>query len=246
MAIVVTDDRHYKAIAEAIKKSVPMWKDGIRPEWMDSGVDDVYAVAYGTGRIDGTAEGEVLGAEIGREAERNDFFRTFQNNGNETNYYYAFAYGRFTDANYDPKYDIVCSSGTTTSSQNVFYNASEITDTKVAIYARGRSASNMFYGCTALRTIQKLVVYVGLTYANTFTNCTALTNLTIEGEIGASIDLHWSPLSRESLISVVNALDDASYATLTVSSAAVNAAFPNRVEWDALFENKPTWEISEV
>ena len=125
--------------------------------------------------------------ENGKKAENEVFWGTFQNSGGEVNYYYAFAYGKFTDENYNPKHDIVCQSGANTSSQYMFYNASEISDTKVVIYANGNALTYAFYGDAKLHTIRKLVVHKNLTYSNSFKGCEALVNIVVEGEIGKSI-----------------------------------------------------------
>ena len=45
---------------------------------------------------------------------------------------------------------------------------------------------------------------------------------------------------------LIPALSDSVSGTVTVSAEAVAAAFPNRAEWEALCETKPTWTITEV
>lgn len=45
--------------------------------------------------------------EAGKNAEYDAFWNIFQSNGNLTSYNYAFAYGKFNDDTFRPKYDIV-------------------------------------------------------------------------------------------------------------------------------------------
>ena len=102
-----------------------------------------------------------------------------------------------------------------------------------------------FYGCNKLHTIAKVTLDATTTLNHTFTNCNALENLTIEGEIGQSINLQYSTLlSKNSIISVVGSLSaDATGKSLTLSSTAVNNAFTD-TEWDALIADKTNWTIS--
>lgn len=260
MAIVTTDDKHYKDIARVIRGlSIKPSSQNIqyKPSEMIEGIDRLalenwdngYTSGTNSGYQSGYSEGKVEGIEQGERVAYDAFWDAFQNNGGEMNYYYAFAYGRFTDANYNPKYDIVCSTGTTTSSQSIFNAASEITDTKVAIYANGRQANAMFAGCTALKTITKLVVHEDLTYSNTFSGCSALEDITIEGTIGKAID--FSPckkLNRTSIESIISALSDStSGLEARFSAEAVGAAFAVDGEWDAYVDaNAPNWAISLV
>jgi hypothetical protein len=153
------------------------------------------------------------GVEAGRKAEYDAFWDEFQRKGGEANYYYAFSYDKFNDTNYNPKYDIVCSSGANTSSQYMFLSA-PITDTKVAIYANGNAASYAFSGCTDLHTIRKLVVHDSLSYNTTFGGCRALVNISFEGVIGKNISFSVSSLlSDTSIQSIIDHLKDLTGAT---------------------------------
>lgn len=155
------------------------------------------------------------GYEAGRQAEHDAFWDVLQNNGNAANYYYAFAYGKFTDENYKPKYDIVCSD-TTTGSMAIFYASEAITDTKVPI-TLSRNAQSAFYSCTGLKTIRKLIVNENTTFTTTFGGCTNLENITIEGVIGTDFDIKSAPLTHDSIMSIINALKDYSGTSATVT-----------------------------
>lgn len=70
---------------------------------------------------------------------------------------------------------------------------------------------------------------------------------TDDSVIAASLDLQKSKLlSRASFVSIANALSPSVTATLKVSKTAVDAAFPDTAEWDALFADKPNWTVTEV
>lgn len=169
-------------------------------------VRDNYDEGYRAGKAAGYAEGMEHGLEAGKEVERNAFWDAYQQNGNRTDYNYAFAGIGWTDEVYHPKYDIKTSTG---NKVNSMYYYSGITDTLVSIDISGLSSTQyMFTNCKALRTIKKLIVSASVSvHANTFTNCTALENITFEGEIGASISFADCPLlTADSVKSIVDHL----------------------------------------
>lgn len=194
------------------------------------------------------------GFVAGKKAEWDAFWEVFQNHGKATSYQHAFSLGKFTDENYNPKYPLRFASDTVVGGQYVFY-ASPITDTKVDIIAgNNRPLSYCFQGCENLHTIRKLVLNGTNTFGNTFTNCTSLTNIVIEGVIGKSINFQWSPLSVDSMKSVIAALknftgtdseftetvyfDDACWESLEADSTA-----PNGSSWKGYVQNTLRWNI---
>lgn len=120
MAKVVTDDSHYKAIADTIRENMAgagmneTMKPSEMPEWIndacmvaregaiDEGYSEGYSVGYANGEEDGIAEG------IQTEYDR--FWDIFQQNGNRTNYAGAFAGHGWTAETLKPKYDVVLTS----------------------------------------------------------------------------------------------------------------------------------------
>lgn len=85
-------------------------------------------------------------------------------------------------------------------------------------------------------------------FVNTFNNNITLTDLTITpgSKIAASIDLHWSPLTKESIESVYAALSEtATGKTVSFSKKAVNAAYTTD-EWNALVAQKSNWTFTLV
>ena len=75
-----------------------------------------------------------------------------------------------------------------------------------------KTCKSIFQYCSLLKTIDKLIPPVGqTTFDGWFRNCAALENLAIEGTIGANgFNVSWSPLTHDSLMSIINCLEDKS------------------------------------
>ena len=78
---------------------------------------------------------------------------------------------------------------------------STITNFPVIDMTSVTNRTSMFEGCSKMVTIEKLN-FGNKTTANTnmFNDCTALKNIVIEGVIGNTLDMRWSPLSKDSII----------------------------------------------
>jgi hypothetical protein len=140
--------------------------------------------------------------EKGKNDDKSDFWDVFQNKGIQmANYQYAFAYGHFSDENYNPKHKI----NPSYSCSNMFYSATKITDTKVDIDVRLATAStNVFRLASKLKTIRKIIVNESNTFVQWFTGCSSLENITFEGVIGNDLSFADSPLlTAESLVGKV-------------------------------------------
>jgi hypothetical protein len=216
----------------------------------------VYDAGYQSGYDVGYEDGEADGYRNGNEEAYNEFWDVFQNNGGTANYYVAFAYNKFTDANYNPKYPIKCSNGTTPG-QQMFYGSRNITDTKVAIYANNNNINGAFSNCTSLKTIRLLSVHATTEFPSTFVECTALENIVIEGTIGKDIAFNYSKkLTHDSIVSIMTALSTTTSAyTVRFAKSAVNKAFETSegandgstsAEWLALANTRTNWTISLV
>ena len=192
----------------------------------------------------GREEGEEIGKEVGKEQEWNTFWEAFQKGGEPMSYLHAFSNGKFTDANYNPKYPIDCTYTVSSVAQYMFYGSS-ITDTKVEIIVgANRVLSSTFENCRELVTIPKLTLKGNNGFTSTFENCTSLKNIVINGTIEKVINFQYSPLSRASIESVVNALSNTtSGLTVTFKETAVNNAFTPE-EWEALTDEKPNWTFT--
>ena len=183
--------------------------------------------------------------DAGKAAEQSDFWDVFQDYGNMQNYRYAFADGRFSDKTYKPKHPIRCSSGSSPGSY-MFYRA-PISDTKVEIYANTNNINYCFAENPNIITIRLLSVHATTLFNTTFGGCTSLVNLTMDGTIGQNIDLRYSPLSKESIESVVTHLSDtASGMTATFKKTAVLSAFGTTASWTAYIASKPNWTFTLV
>ena len=285
MALVITDDRNYKEIADAIREGTGK-TEAIYPQQMPneikSGFSRQYDIGYSQGEAagggnafqEGYAEGVTAGIEQGKQAEYDRFWDVYQDNGNRTNYSYSFSQSGWTDETFKPKYDIrivdmgcnatfqysqmtniaqtlrECEVELDTSDgtyfQQMFQNCKTI-ELPTIDMRKATAAGYAFQQCTPLVKIEKLIFSETTPTPNTmFNNCKALADVVFEGVIAQSLNLQWCPLSRDSLTSLVNILSPSATATLTVKKSAVDAAFANRAEWDALFTNKPNWTVSEV
>lgn len=100
MAIVRTDDKHYKAIADVIRNQ-PGYTDNYTPEQMPLIITSAMVDANAAGMIAGYDDGYVLG----KRAQYDEFWDAFQQNGERTAYNSAFG-GQWTPEIWKPKYPI--------------------------------------------------------------------------------------------------------------------------------------------
>ncbi len=96
MAAVITDDRHYKDIADVIRDKGPYPEGTFKPEQMAQNIQ--YALNYQY------SKGADTGMAYGKQAEYDRFWDTYQQNGNRRDYGYAF-YGA-SWRNFKPKYSV--------------------------------------------------------------------------------------------------------------------------------------------
>lgn len=242
--------------------------DPLKPSEMPAAIENVY--------------------DAGQQSEWNTFWDAYQKNGTRSNYQMAFAYG-WTNDSFKPKYDIVATGGATsifqyigfegdmaqrfedcgvrldlskaTSAHSVFNSATAITRVpEINITGAGTAATGVFAYCGKLVTIEKFVVAETNIFTSTFINCFKLVNLTIEGVIAASIDLKSCPLSKDSILSVFNALSTGvTGQTATFKKTAVDAAFETSegandgstsAEWISMVDKesptaiRPNWTIA--
>lgn len=198
----------------------------------------------------GKSKGYTDGFEEGKQAEYDAFWDAFQQNGNRTNYTYAFATA-WTDEIYNPKYPIKLVMG------NGIFNESKITDVKVPLdfTTYHTNQVNIFSWAYYIKTIPLIKVIEDTRYNSWFTYCDALENITFEGSIANDISFDRSTkLSADSIRSIIEHLSDtASGKTLTLSQVAVDKAFEEgeganngsqTQEWEWYLGTKPNWTIS--
>lgn len=182
-----------------------------------------------------------------------------------------------------PKYDLICEFNTngmfqyndSTNIKRALESAGVVLDTSRAngefvqmfqgckseelpfVDASGaKSLSHAFSFCGKLIALH-IKVSENTPYSNTFSYSSKITTLTIEGTIGKNgLNLSWSPLDKESITSLVNALSSTTMGlTVTLRLAAVNTAFETSAgaadgstseEWTALIATKPNWTINLI
>ena len=231
----------------------------------------------------GYEKGNQTGYDAGKETQEQDFWDTYQQNGARTNYTGAFAGRGWKDEIFKPKYSIKPTTAKhmfyassveklneimeerglfldfndCTDFENAFASSS-IKKLKVIDIRKAKSTYTAFAYTGILITIEKLIVSENTKFSYSFLNCINLTNLTIEGTIGQNgFDVSSSKkLSKDSIISIINALSDTTTAlTVTLSKTAVNNAFETAKgnadgstseEWAALIATKQNWTISLV
>lgn len=267
MAIVFTDDSHYKAIADMIRGDMGTTRT-FKPEEMAQAEDDLYTTTWGKA----CGIGRDSGIELGQQEEYDRFWDSYQSNGEKTAYNYAFSYAHWSDETYKPKY-----TPKPVNASYMFTNT-KITDTKIDVdFSQATNISYCFVGayyvksigvidtraaknnitqmlayCRQLQTIDKLILLDdgSQTFSNVFLECNSLKNIVIEGVIGNSINFQYSPLTAQSLVSVVEHLSDtASGKTATFKQSAIdNADWSTTAysSWDELVATKPNWALALV
>lgn len=232
MAIVTTDDKHYKDIAKALRRHL---QDAVyKPAQMANAIDRVHTESfelgemqgsmngYNKGFVEGKTEGVAEGKELGKTEEYNRFWDAYQNYGNRTDYSSGFRGAGWTDDTYNPKYPINASE-----SAGYIFNTSRMTNTIVDVTVC-KNISNSFSYNNVIVTIPKLT-FVDITQCtDTFRNCTRLENVTFGGSFGISgLDLHWSTkLTVDSMLSLFACLVDykGSGSTYTLTLGTTNLA----------------------
>ena len=208
---------------------------------------------FDRGYTEGHAQGKYEGKREGQQAEYDAFWDTFQNEGKNLDYRYAFAYGKWTDENYNPKYPIEQNGDAYT---KYMFTLSAITNTKVDIKILNSTKSNTsVFAASALETIPKLILGGNEAFSGWFTQAYALKNIVIGGSIDVTLNLNHSPLlTQESVVSIIEHLSGVTTGqTLTLLKTTVdNMMFPYAYKeitydsWDDLIAIKPNWTITLV
>lgn len=130
------------------------------------------------------------------------------------------------------------------SCQNLFANA-KATHIPKLILSSATTINTAFNGCTDLISIEELSVPKISSATDAFKNCTSLEEIRISGEIKVRIDFHWSPLSEESVESIVSALSDTvTGQTVTFNLSKIEGIYNGTTNWDKLQATKPNWTFA--
>lgn len=220
------------------------------------------------------AENEQRVYEAGKQAEYDRFWDSLLENGTRADYNYCFAGLGWNPETFKPKFNMcptrmnqmfIQSRNLNVDLEMHLNELGVVLDTsKCVVFAEWmaysgiravgfidtRSCNSFTYAfshATALETIRLLKLKDdGLQTFNTqtFQNCTALKNIAVEGVIGNDFDIHWSPLTKASVESILNALStEVTGRTISFNKTAVNAAFTTD-EWNALVATKSNWTIT--
>ena len=183
------------------------------------------------------AAAEQRGNEAGRQAEYNRFWDAFTANGTRTMYPFAFAYSGLGEFMPPDKFEQTTLSynmfySSTFKRLPAGLRMPNLNTTQTGMYAWSREMFSWssieylhdieagapleyvstFRGCKKLITIEKVRVHESTRFDNTFQQCSSLTNITFDGVIGTNgLNLQDSAsLTHDSLMSVINALQDKS------------------------------------
>lgn len=191
------------------------------------------------------------GYEAGQKAEYDRFWNAYQQNGNATDYQYAFAGSRWNAETFKPKYDlkptnawrmfyyatyngdlqqlldnagVKLDTSNTTNFKEMFY-WTYLTRIGVIDMRKATDTTSCFQWTDGCVTIDKVIVSATTPFNNTFANCKKLANLFIEGPIGQNgFDVADCPLTHDSLMSIINALEKMTSGTWTVTLGSSNLA----------------------
>lgn len=167
----------------------------------NTGFADGDELGYQAGLEQGYNSGKTDGIEEGKKAEQDEFWDTFQSNGNRTNYTYAFSYGQMKDNIYNPKYDV---KGDLMGA----YNQTSVTDTKVKLL----NVTNLYqaFRWSQIRRIVELNISESTSNLSVgaFEYANYLTDLTMTGILASSVSFGYSPLSVASIKSIISCMKD--------------------------------------
>lgn len=156
--------------------------------------------------------------EAGKKAEYNEFWDAFQDYGNRKDYNSAFGFGFPAEA-YNPKYDLQGNLG------NAFSQA-KMLDVKVKII-NVTSIMQMFrWNSNTINVPELNISETTNVSSDPFYQATALKNIKLTGVLAKSLSFAYSPLSVDSIKSIISCLKDYSgtdgeYSyTLTLKSSA--------------------------
>lgn len=164
-----------------------------------------------------------------KQAAYDEFWDSYQRNGNLINYSYAFCGNGWTDVNFKPKYSIIsnncdhlftsspiskvpCLLDTSTSTNfNYMFAVSNIVDAPTLDLTKCGvdNFQYTFYSAAKCKSIKLINVQETLKFTASFTGCTALESITFDGTIGNNISFSKSSnLTHASIMNIIEHLRD--------------------------------------
>ena len=219
MAIVRTDDKHYKAIADKLRSYGNTYTatPGEMPSFIEYVVEIETMKAY----------------QGGKNSQYKEFWDAYQDDGNRNQYSYAFAQSGWNDSTFKPKFDIKpteCEYGfmrcqctkkmsdieaecnmkfdfSNCTKFNYAFFYSEFTELPDIDLSKAEATLNrVFAGCKATK-IGTVTISANQNFNALFMSCSALKEIRFAGEIGGTgLDLTYTRLDHDSLLSLVNTL----------------------------------------
>lgn len=205
----------------------------------------------------------------GGDAKYQHFWGALQDNGNRTNYNYGFYQWR-VDA-IDPQYDVRPTKTLNMFQNVVAYNGKNLSLPEIESrngikfdFSKTTDFGNWLYwgaiedlgfvdttscpnsnlaGCSILKRLSIAIKADGSqNFSTAFEGDSGLEELTVvSGVFGSNLNFSWSPLSKDSILSVFNALSTTTTGlTVTFKKTAVEAAFTTD-EWNTLIATKTNW-----
>ncbi len=233
-------------------------------------------------KLTAVAENQQEVYKAGQKSEYDRFWDEYQNKGERQNYIYAFGGQGWSDETFAPKYDLTPTYASYMFRESKItslkarlselglsmdfsecmafvypFSASQIKDIGII---DTRQCSNLQYflnNTTHLTEVERVIVRDDGTqiFGNeSFKGCENLEQIRFEGIIGTNINFLWSPLSKDSIESVMAALSDyVVVKTVIFKKSAVDTAFETAEgladgstsdAWLELVATKENWTIS--
>ena len=139
---------------------------------------------------------------------------------------------------------VVLDTSNCTNMSYMFLNSENVVIPTISLESAA-SCANLFAYAPRVTTIRKIIFgETNTNYTSAFVSCNKLENVEAGGTIPVSISFANSPLTKDSITSIVNALSNsASGQTATFKKTAKELAFTTD-EWSTLIATKPNWTFS--
>lgn len=207
------------------------------------------------------------GKVIGRDEQCCEFWDSYTDCGNRTDYKFAFYSKGWNNKTFKPTvvlrpkkaesmfaYSEIVGDLTelaeidfsaTTEMKNAFYSCSEITHIGEINTSQCTGYASCFYGMRKLVGIKKLAFSGRVSsFGSMFQNCVALKDIVIEGVIRGNISFQYSTeLTHDSLMSILNALYDSSGTSTTYKLTIGSENYAKLTDEEIAIAESKNWEV---